>query len=569
MMLAGLTRHPFRAVFLMWLAGLLVAWPVGEFPVFDDWVYSRAAFRLAATGAMAIPESSSAVPPAQIVWGAAFAKVAGSSHLVLRISTIVAVAFGMLCWRRMLRLLDFDDVTSTWAVAIALLSPVMFLLTATFMTDAPFVAASQAALLAGVVWARRPQWSRMILAAALALVAAYVRQPGAAMLVGLAAAAIASARREQALAPLAAAGVLGFGQLWFARGLGARLPLVERAVDALAFMHVPLGFYVEGLVVAAAFVGLCAAPAALAAGSTNLRSVCAWLAVLVLAWIVWGAPVLRDGTMWGACELGGARSLLAGMPPSCAWSGAVRIGALLPSAIGLAAVAGVALAHVREAGRTLHASRRASRERLRTGGVDAALEVLDATDRTSIFLVVTFGTLAVGLAVLWLFSDRYWVLPAALAPALILGNGVRRPRLGMAWVAAYVLVAIVGTRGVFSFYGKVNAVVDALVAHGVAADEIDAGYCVNASRRYLLQPPAPTGEGRNANVPWVSTVAPSPWTLANRLEEGWTPARIRERAGSSNAELPITPRDGLVVERLHHRPSQRASSGFGTAGCFE
>jgi hypothetical protein len=40
------------------------------------------------------------VPPAEIAWGAAFVKLAGASHLVLRISTIVAVTLGALCWRR-------------------------------------------------------------------------------------------------------------------------------------------------------------------------------------------------------------------------------------------------------------------------------------------------------------------------------------------------------------------------------------------------------------------------------------------------------------------------------------
>jgi hypothetical protein len=134
------------------------------------------------------------------------------------------------------------------------------------------------------------------------------------------------------------------------------------------------------------------------------------------------------------------------------------------------------------------------------------------------------------------------------------------------------LVAVLGTRGVFSFYAKVNAVTDALVAQGVSPDQIDAGYCVNAARSYLLQPPAPRGEGRNANVPWVSAVEALPWTIANRLEEGWTPARsrsLRKHAthAESSEQLPTLARDGLLVERLRRNAGQRADSGFAPTLC--
>jgi hypothetical protein len=541
------------ALLATWLVALAAARPLGEFPLFDDWCYAWPALRLAQAGTLEIPEATSALPIAQILWGVAFVELAGASHLTLRISTIVAALVGALCWWRALRALGFDERTATWALAVALFSPAFFSLAPTFMTDVPFVAASQAVLLAGLWWARDPSWPRIAVAAGLALTAAWVRQPGAALLVGLAVAALSGGHRVHALAPAVGLAAVLAGQVWFARDLGAGLPLAQRMSDLLDVLSVSPGVYVQGLTSAAAFIGVCVAPAALAAGGLKLGRVLATLAALLVAWLCFGTPVLHEGAMWGACELGGARSLLSGLPHGCAWAAPARIAAVLAAAVGLAAVAPPAARAFVRGVRTI--ARKpdggAAREQLARDAAEAAYG-----RRMLAFVVTSFAALTAGMTALWLFADRYWLLPAAVAPALVLRRGVRHPRLGAAALAAYALVAVVGTRDVFGFYTQLNALTDALVARGVPIERIDAGYAVNGWRRYLVRPSATAGEGKNADVPWVSAIAPSRWTIANRLEDGW---RVDEDSTDTR----------LVVERLRRSPPQRARSGFCTAGWCE
>jgi hypothetical protein len=195
------------------------------------------------------------------------------------------------------------------------------------MTDAPFVAASQGRI------ARRRRVGR-----AAGLVAHDAsrrlqsrssphsrRQPAAAMLAGLAAAAIASARREQALIPLVAVGGSWLRTRCGSRtAIGANLPLVERAADALAFMR-----RVDRVLSSRAHAcgGISsdlwrAAPAALAAGEWNdPADRCAFAVLVTLELARLGrSRACATGAMWGACEMGGARSLLPGHPLDAPWS---------------------------------------------------------------------------------------------------------------------------------------------------------------------------------------------------------------------------------------------------------
>ena len=75
-----------------------MAWvkPLTDVPVIDDWVYAWSVEHLLKTGRLRVLEFSSVYPLAQILWGALFARVAGFSFGVLRLSTVVLAVLG--CW---------------------------------------------------------------------------------------------------------------------------------------------------------------------------------------------------------------------------------------------------------------------------------------------------------------------------------------------------------------------------------------------------------------------------------------------------------------------------------------
>ena len=516
-----------------WLVPVVLLGFPHAFPMFDDWVYAWSAFRLAGEGVVDLPEWTSALPLAQVVWGALFVELFGASQAVLRAATLVAALIGNLCWYRALRLLGLGSEASAWAVALVVLNPAYFVLSATYMTDVPFVATCQVAVLAGVAWTRRPTWSRMVLATLAALAAAMVRQPGAALLVGLVLAAV-RLRTGQVVVPVTAAAAVLVVQSGFGSAFGRGLPMTARMADVAAAFAVSPAFYLEGSAVALAFLGLCAAPAAVAAGRFDGRLLLAVVALLGGAWLLWGEPTLRTGTVWGACELGGARSLLAGLPERCAWGPIARAAAAAASALGWAALAPACVSTFRLGPAA-------------TGHVRAA----------RVFLTASVCTLSLGMVALWLFADRYWLVPALLVPAVVLTTGIARPRAGMAVLGLYAVVAIAGTRDVFHFYADVNFAADRLVAGGIAPEQIDAGYAVNGWRRYLALPAAEAGQGRNHGIAWVTGVDPSPYTIANRAEPGWVAV---EAWGSSRV---------VVQHRTESSIDQPASSGLGSGGRFE
>ena len=89
-------------------------------------------------------------------------------------------------------------------------------------------------------------------------------------------------------------------------------------------------------------------------------------------------------------------------------------------------------------------------------------------------------------------------------------------------IAVYLGTGLVGAKGSFDFFRSAHAAATELAASDPrGAAVVDAGYAVNAELRYLVMPPAAGGQGRNASVAWVSAVAVSPLTVANRVEPGW------------------------------------------------
>lgn len=498
-------RGPSAAVLLaaaaiVWLAAVIAIRPLDAFPLFDDWVYSWSAFRLAGGEGMVVPEWSSVYPLAQAAWGAAFVALLGAEDWVLRLSTVVLAAIGHLCWYRLLRGCGIASRWALVAVAGAVFHPIYFLLTLSFMTDVPMVALWQIGLYAAWRWldCDSSRWQWVAIAAGLA--AAYARQTGAALLVGLLVVALVRRRRGRSFAeplgPFIAICVVVAGVFVFGADVGEELPMTARLADLLMVVRVSPWVYVDGVTIAAAFVGLSVAPfAGLHLSPSNWRWFAAAALVLAGVWMVGDAPLLRSGTMWGACELGGASSLLTSRPVGCAWQSPARVLALAASALGWSALGPVLAGHLKQA-----------RTDLAGGGAVREFRLL---------AVVTFSVFGLGLIALWLFADRYWLAPAVLAPALLLAMPPSSPRWTTTALAAYALIAVVGTAAVFGFYRQVDDARSRLLEQGVAGSDIDAGYAHNGRYRYLALPAAPSGQGRNYDLPWVTGIAASTWTIAN------------------------------------------------------
>lgn len=166
------------------LIGLLVGLR-GEFPLNDDWSYSLAAQSLVDEHDVRFSDFTSMPLLVQLLWSWLFTAPFGFSFTALRISTWVLGGVAGLAFYAGARQLGARPVTASVAAAVTMANPLFVGLSATFMTDVPFLAlfmVSVAATLRGLAL-RSAMWIAAGVVAAIA--ATLVRQLGLALLVGM------------------------------------------------------------------------------------------------------------------------------------------------------------------------------------------------------------------------------------------------------------------------------------------------------------------------------------------------------------------------------------------------
>ncbi|MDY6949148.1 MAG: glycosyltransferase family 39 protein, partial [Pseudomonadota bacterium] len=127
-------------IIAVWWGGVVLVNPVGEFPLFDDWAFSRTVEHLLNTGEYDPLNWGWMTLVTNALWGALFCLPQGFSFTALRISTLVAATLGLVGVYILFR--DLQQPRSIVAIAVALtgFNPYFFSLSHSFMTEALFTA---------------------------------------------------------------------------------------------------------------------------------------------------------------------------------------------------------------------------------------------------------------------------------------------------------------------------------------------------------------------------------------------------------------------------------------------
>jgi hypothetical protein len=129
---------------------VLLVDPRGEFPLNDDWSYSRSAFRMGTQNQMVVDEFSAPNIVGQALYGALLVRIFGRSFVILRLSTILlSCGLASLLWY-LLRNLGASAGFAWIAVLSWIFNPIQLCLSFTYMTEIPFlflIAAAAAAFL--------------------------------------------------------------------------------------------------------------------------------------------------------------------------------------------------------------------------------------------------------------------------------------------------------------------------------------------------------------------------------------------------------------------------------------
>ena len=174
------------AVVALALAGVLR--PFQDTPFIDDWVYSWSVQHLLETREFLFPELVGNPIAAQVLWGALFCLPFGFSLAALRVSTWVLGVLAVCALYLLVRECGGTRRAALTAAAVLGFYPVFFILSPTFMTDVPFLAAMLWSVLLFVRALHRRRVSLVWLAAAVCAASVGSRAIG----VGIAGAMIAT-----------------------------------------------------------------------------------------------------------------------------------------------------------------------------------------------------------------------------------------------------------------------------------------------------------------------------------------------------------------------------------------
>jgi hypothetical protein len=118
-----------------------------DFPLNDDWAYSKGAFAFATGEGIHYYRQGSMPLLGQWLWAYPFVKLLGESHAALRLSTILLGCLGLAAFYDLLRRdASLAPPQAAFGAATLAVNPLYFLLCGTFMSDVPAFALSLMAL---------------------------------------------------------------------------------------------------------------------------------------------------------------------------------------------------------------------------------------------------------------------------------------------------------------------------------------------------------------------------------------------------------------------------------------
>ena len=477
------------ALSFAWLVPVLLIGTHGDFSLNDDWAYARAAQRVTEIGLIE-RVAWTWVPAISHAWfGAFFATILDGPFLEsVRFTGIVFGWLGMIGTYALARTVGAQPLGSGFAAATLGLNPLYLSLSFTYMTDVPFAACVIWSLAAYCRAFRRQSWTWLLVASGLALLAVLTRQTGVALPMMVAIALIVAAPRDpRSWAAAIGTNLLVFGGYSvitrFAYGpLDAQMFFSAESVEiAVRGSHAPYHL-VKNSLAQLAYLGCFAAPVLLL-GALAPRS------LRLGVWV--------GGLVFAALGVAAVASLDIPLPPGINIIYNLGLGRrgltspeLLPSITDgpwwLLVALGFALS-----GAGLLASL--------VGALPRYREIRARPD-----LLLCMGLPIVFLAPHLIRApcfDRY-ILPV-LAPILVVlltlpmsRESPTRTRLLAASVSLALLAsfAIVGTRDYMQHHRTRAALLDGLLADGVAPERIDGGFEFNGLHSLQRQdgPDGPT-----------------------------------------------------------------------------
>jgi hypothetical protein len=163
---------------VMWLLLFLIVNPIGEFPLNDDWAFSKNVFYLVEYGIFKFSDWPAMTLIVQTLYGAFFCSIFGFSFTVLRFSTIFIGFLGIIFTYFLISELTNKKMMATIGTILVAINPLFFSLSATFMTDVHFYTFEVLSFLFFFKYMKSNQVKFLVIATLLSIGSTLIRQIG-------------------------------------------------------------------------------------------------------------------------------------------------------------------------------------------------------------------------------------------------------------------------------------------------------------------------------------------------------------------------------------------------------
>lgn len=133
-----LPNYPIWIFILVFFTAECIVHPLKEFPLNDDWSYSKSVRLLQFENKFTIGDWPAMTLFTHIIWGFLFTKSFGFSFVVLRISGLCASFIGSLILYSLVKKISGHKTFALCTALVLFLNPIYFNLSNTFMTDVSF-----------------------------------------------------------------------------------------------------------------------------------------------------------------------------------------------------------------------------------------------------------------------------------------------------------------------------------------------------------------------------------------------------------------------------------------------
>jgi 4-amino-4-deoxy-L-arabinose transferase-like glycosyltransferase len=157
---------------------ILLVFPRGNFPINDDWSYSRSVKIFLETGSFRLTGWGSLPLLPQVIWGYLFCLVFGFSFEILRLSTLILSVMSLIFLYYSVSEYTDNRAIKFFAVIFIFSNPMFTASACTFMTDIPFFAVGMASVYFFLRYFHSENFRFLLPAIVFAIIAAFIRQIG-------------------------------------------------------------------------------------------------------------------------------------------------------------------------------------------------------------------------------------------------------------------------------------------------------------------------------------------------------------------------------------------------------